>query len=407
MDFLPSTLATSALLLSVSRGTTSSNCSPSLSRRTSYADVLDTCLRGVLAAEAASPFAAGAAAAADTDTDATDVDTDTDADTSSSQAEGDNREVACLRRVLECVELLGSSLAKRYPAVAAAAASAAEGIARYAGFPLPASGGVGAAAVAAAATATTAVVAAGGSGNGGGMSGVNKPPKVSTTPVAIAKSRRCSTPTGVEGIMHIEMDAIRSGSGGGNGNSNSNSDVPVQQQPPSANEALGGKCSGGGGDDPTSVAMDTAGHGAPAAVAATTTATATSNQPQQQEQGRRRRPTPFATAAAAASTAPRQRVGRVRGGSFSYSDEDIAFARASKRSAEALGHSERGSGFGAPATRSSGGGLGGNRGGGGRVVGTGGGAKRAMISSSAPPLPSSSSSLAVVGAVLGGTATLG
>lgn len=361
MDFLPSTLATSALLLSVSRG--SSVTSSSSVRPTSHADVLDTCWNGVLAAKAAS-----------------------DTDTSLADAVDGDRDAMSLRRVLECVELLGSSLAKRYPTVAAAAALAAEGVARYAGLPLPR--GVGAAAVAL-----------------GGSGGVLKaPPRVSTTPVAVVeKGPRCATPTGVEGIMHIEMDAIGSASGGGGDSSNGSSDAdvhehyqkPQQQQDTSANKMLGGKGSCGAGGP--SVAADASKDRKSAAAAGVATVPVTAKQQPPPPPQRRRRLTRFTTAAAAATATTtttaavrHKETNRVGGSFFSYSDEAIAFARASKRSAEALGHSERGSGFGAPVSRK----------GGGTFMVIGGGVKRVRIPSSVPPR-TASSSLNVVTAVIG------
>ena len=323
MDFLPSTLATSALLLSVSRGTPAPPSSASCTSLppTSHADVLDACWKGV-----PSPPASEEGADADTESDGGGVP---------------------LRRVLDCVQLLGSSLSHRYPTVAAAAESAAEGIARYAGWPLPSAG----CRVAAAAAPRA------------GVAKKKAAPQVSTTPVAVNKSRRCATPTGVDGIMHIEMDAIRGvGAGTGGDNDDGHADEQeAQQQKSSANEApgtstVGGAAIGTGVDGP---------------------APAGSLQPRH-----RRRPSAFTTTGSATSTAaiaPQQQqkrqAARVSADSFAYTDEDIAFARASKRSADALGHSESGSGFGAPASRC------------GRVGTGGGGAKAAKLSRSPPPPP--------------------
>ncbi|CAM9101675.1 unnamed protein product [Scytosiphon promiscuus] len=401
VDFLPSTLATAALLLSVSRGTSTSEpatpppSSPApssgLLRPTSHADVLDTCRR-ITSQDGTAAAVIGA-------------------DGSSSSVGTGGGAAGSLHRVLECVQLLGSSLAERYPAVGAASASAAEGLARYAGLPVPS--GVGE------------------RGRKEAAAVVTPPPGpskvVTTTPVAVAKSRRCATPTGVEGIMHIEMDAIRSASAGGGGSDGAGGtgDVVVDEQkqqqreqrssPSETGVLLGGKvgngdgidagvgASGGEGAAPSVII----GNGSAAAAAAAASGAPTTDGGQQQ----RRRPTPIATVAAAGPNSTtvterqrQHRSTRVRSESFTYTNEEIAFSRAAKqksaqlhqaaaamanvatagggggrggamgvsevapdatavmsnksrkRSAEALGHCESGSGFGAPVSRFGGGG---------------------------------------------------
>ncbi|CAM9876847.1 unnamed protein product, partial [Ectocarpus sp. 6 AP-2014] len=363
VDFLPSTLATAALLLSASRGGGGGAAATAAAsvRPTSHADVLDACWKGPAEADAASDGAAGAA------------------------VDGcGGTGVASLRRVLECVQLLGSSLAERYPAVASAARSAAEGVARYAGLPVPRGTSSVPPRREPAARKRAAAAAA-------------------TPPVVAVKGRRCTTPTGVEGIMHIEMDTLRGDEAG----------LQQQQQQPSEHKPPGGAdgaSAGGGGGAPVG------GEGlAPAGSVHV-------KQEHQQPQRRHRRPTPIITAAAGAANngaagQPRhQHHTRARAGrrsswsSFACSDDDIAFSRATKqkraaaaatatatataaamaavtsasaaaspratavdaggdvngavaagsavmscnirkRSAEALGHCESGSGFGAPAAR--------------------------------------------------------
>ncbi|CAN0299215.1 unnamed protein product [Ectocarpus sp. 12 AP-2014] len=355
VNFLPSTLATAALLLSASRGGGGGAVATAAAslRPTSHAEVLDVCWKGPAEADAASDGAAGAA------------------------VDGcGGTGVASLRRVLECVKLLGSSLAERYPAIASAARSAAEGVARYAGLPVP--------------SGTSSVPLR------REPAGRKRAAQAATPPVVAVKGRRCATPTGVEGIMHIEMDTLRRDEAG----------LQQQQHQPSEHKPRGG----GDGASAGSV-------GAGAPVRGEGLAPGRSVHVKQ-EQRRHRRPTPIITAAAGAANNSEagqpqhqhQHNTRARAGmrgsssSFAYTDDDIAFSRATKqkraaatataaamaaitsasaavspratavdagddmngpvaagsalmscnirkRSAEALGHCESGSGFGAPAAR--------------------------------------------------------
>ncbi|CAN0565134.1 unnamed protein product [Ectocarpus sp. 12 AP-2014] len=360
VNFLPSTLATAALLLSASRGGGGGAVATAAAsvRPTSHAEVLDVCWKGPAEADAASDGGAGAA------------------------VDGcGGTGVASLRRVLECVQLLGSSLAERYPAVASAARSAAEGVARYAGLPVP--------------SGTSRVPPR------REPAGRKRAAQAATPPVVAVKGRRCATPTGVEGIMHIEMDTLRGDEAG----------LQQQQHQPSEHKPRGG------GDGASA-----GGVGAGAPVGGEGLAPGGSvhvKQEHQQPQRRHRRPTPIITAAAGAAInseagqPQHQHHTRARAGmrgsssSFAYTDDDIAFSRATKqkraaaatatataaamaavtsasaavspratavdaggdmngavaagsalmscnirkRSAEALGHCENGSGFGAPAAR--------------------------------------------------------
>lgn len=364
MNFLPSTLATAALLLSASRGRGGGAAAAAAAsvRPTSHAEVLDACWKGPAEADAASNGAAGAA------------------------VDGcGGTGVASLRRVLECVQLLGSSLAERYPAVAAAARSAAQGVARYAGLPVP--------------NGTSSVPPR--RESAGRKRAAQAQAQAATPPVVAVKGRRCATPTGVEGIMHIEMDTIRGDEAG-----LQQQQQQHQHQQSSEHKPLGGGdgASAGGGGAPVG------GEGLARAGSVHV------KQEHQQPQRRHRRPTPIITAAAGAANNSadlqhqhhtRARAGR-RGSSssFAYTDDDIAFSRATKqkraaatatataaamaavtlasaagspraaavdaggdmngavaapsavmscnirkRSAEALGHCESGSGFGAPGAR--------------------------------------------------------
>ncbi|CAB1119525.1 unnamed protein product [Ectocarpus sp. CCAP 1310/34] len=360
VNFLPSTLATAALLLSASRGggggaaaTAAASVPP-----TSHAEVLDVCWKGPAEADAASDGAA---------------------------IDGcGGTGVASLRRVLECVLLLGSSLAERYPAVASAARSAAEGVARYAGFPVP--------------SGTSNVPPR------REPAGRKRAAQAATPPVVAVKGRRCATPTGVEGIVHIEMDTLRGGEAG----------LQQQQHQPSEHKPRGSGdgalAGGGGGGGGSSAPVGGEGLGPGGSVHV--------KQEHQLPQGRHRRPTPIITAAAGAANnsaagqpqhqdhTPACAEMRGSSSSFAYSGDDVAFSRATKhtraaatatataaamaavtsastaaspratavdagsdmngavaagsslmscnirkRSAEALGHCESGSGFGAPATR--------------------------------------------------------
>ena len=104
--------------------------------------------------------------------------------------------IASLERVLDCVQLLGTSLAESYPAVAAAAGVTAAEVAQYADRLGANKGGV----------QTLAR-----------SSGAAPKQVALTTPTLAAlpaKSRRCCTPTGVEGIMHIETAAAEGRIGG-------------------------------------------------------------------------------------------------------------------------------------------------------------------------------------------------
>ncbi|CAM9985939.1 unnamed protein product [Ectocarpus fasciculatus] len=230
-----------------------------------------------------------------------------------------------------------------------------------------------------------------------------------TPPVVAVKGRRCATPTGVEGIMHIEMDTIRGDEAG-------LQQRQQQQQLPSEHKPLRG---GVGASAAAAAAAASVGSKGLALAGAVQV----KQEQQQQQQRRHRRPTPIITAPAGAANNhgaagqpqhqhhTRARSGR-RGSSFAYTDDDIAFSRATKqkraaaaataaamaavtsassaaasspratmvdaggdmggavaagagagagaalmscnirkRSAEALGHCESGSGFGAPAAR--------------------------------------------------------
>lgn len=333
VDFMPSTLAISALLLSVSRSDPSAT--------TSHEDMLVACC-GIADADGVPSGCAVSSASF----------------------------ASCsLQRVLECVRLMGSSLADRYPAVGAFADLAAEHITRYAGW--EADDDCTSAAVPESATKLRAACT------------------VEEKQPGATKGRRCCTPTGVEGIMHIEMAAIRNASGGGGGKASDDvagaavpAKRPAAQQPSSIR---GGGVLGLQGTSPK--------HARPTPISAA---------------GRPPRRVSSCTAAPAAAAAP---VARQR--SFSFSDGDIAFVAVAankkklasaagdvqaatstgggalmgagatglktncgfsawnpfssaaavagqggtmslagrKRSAGALGHCESGSGFGAPALR--------------------------------------------------------
>lgn len=155
VDFLPSTLATSALLLSVSHkprpvSVTSPKPPGASAIVITHDDVLDTCCKTV----------AG---------------------------------IPSLQRVMECVRLLSLSFSQSYPAVAAAAQVAFARVTRYANRPTAVGGGIDA-------VLTQATV-------GGAFASVtrSKTPESGTVP---SKGRRCCTPTGIEGIVHIENAAI-------------------------------------------------------------------------------------------------------------------------------------------------------------------------------------------------------
>lgn len=155
VDFLPSTLATSALLLSVSHNprpvsVTSPKPPGSSAIVITHEDVLDTCCRTV----------AG---------------------------------IPSLQRVMECVRLLSLSFSESYPAVAAAAQVASARVTRYANRPTAVGGGI---------DAVLAQATVGGVFAGAARSNT---PESGTVP---AKGRRCCTPTGIEGIVHIENAAI-------------------------------------------------------------------------------------------------------------------------------------------------------------------------------------------------------
>lgn len=154
VEFLPSTLAISALLLSASRA----------EAVTSHYDVLDTCAAlGTIS----------------------------------------------LDRVLECIRLLGSSLAKRYPAASAAADIAGDHVSRYTGSDSDGTDSDDSEVGEASANAECAEVAA-------------AVVSIAVSPLgAPLKKRRCSTPTGVDGILHIEMAAIRTASADGSASSGS------------------------------------------------------------------------------------------------------------------------------------------------------------------------------------------
>lgn len=359
VEFMPSTLAISALLLSVSRSHPSA--------ATSHEDMLEVCCGKAGAAAGA----AGAGAAAATP----------DGEEPVSSA---NFASCALQRVLECVRLLGSSLADRYPAAGAAADLAAEHVTRYAGWEKD--GGRSSAAVpeSAAAKKLRARTA----------EEKQPSPPAAAEAAGVAKGRRCSTPTGVEGIMHIEMAAIRNASvavGGGGGSKASDGGVAVPAKRPAAQQPssirAGGVVDGERAKSPK--------HPRPTPISST------AGRPPRVGTGC------ASAAAAAAAAAP---VARQR--SFSFSDGDIAFvavaaknkklaspaaqgARATvaaggaimggattilekkdgfsawnpfssaalasrggtlssagrKRSAGALGHCESGSGFGAPTLR--------------------------------------------------------
>lgn len=158
VDFLPSTLATSALLLSVSHNpcpvsVTSTKPPASSAIVITHEDVLDTSCRTV----------AG---------------------------------IPSLQRVMECVRLLSLSFSQSYPAVAAAAQVASARVTRYANRPTAVGGGIDA-------VLPQATVGAGIAG--AARSSVSNTPESSVAP---AKGRRCCTPTGIEGIVHIEKSAI-------------------------------------------------------------------------------------------------------------------------------------------------------------------------------------------------------
>lgn len=252
LDFSPSTVAISALLLSISRGTASSSPCDKF-----HEDVLDiACVEAVVGG-------------------------------SDSEAKGS----VSLQRVLDCIQLLGSKLSERYPAVASAAAAAAARVARYGGL------------------VDKEVMASVEVASAGGAPGIKQSGTITPLPAGVRpKGRRCSTPTGVEGIMHIEMAAIRDASsvGGeekaGDGRDGAKGAAPVRNGGTGA-----GKC--GNDEVKTDAGMKQA------------------------------RPSAFKQTRHGASA---EAVGggesgnisggkRSRAGSFAFSDEDIAFARASKK----------------------------------------------------------------------------
>lgn len=294
LRFFPSTVGMSALLLSASRP----------EAVTSHADLLDTCVTAT----------AGAA------------------------------NQISLERVLDCTRVLGASLARRYPAAGAAADIAAEEVMRYAGFDVEAEADVDVARDLAAVDTGAALVSSSDSSAGAdvGARGAAAVPGSSISPVPPAKKRRCSTPTSVDGIMHIELAAFRAGAGDGVG---------------------GSDCSG---------SRDSR------ASASVPVATAPTSRRLQRRGINPHRPTPAAAAAALGARA------------FSFSDDEMVFTAAGqegvrnekvgaacvrsasrkswqpkelstsvvgcavgrrKRSADALGHCETGSGFGAPVPR--------------------------------------------------------
>lgn len=307
LEFYPSTLAMSAVLLSASRP----------EAVTSHADVLDACVTAV----------------------------------------GVSNNLISLERILDCIRLVGASLAKRLPAAGAAADIAAEQVIRYAALDVEAEVDV--------ARDLAAVETTMSSGRGSG------------SPVPPAKKRRCSTPTSVDGIVHIEMAGMldataASGDNDGAGAIGVGSNASLACSRSSAVMTSSG---GGGGEQSSNVA-----------VAA-------------REKGSRRsanphRPTPYAAPSAHGVMASTAAALGAR--AFSFSDDEVILAQGAKRgvvssvfiaapentpwqpqqlssrrlpsssssvcsmgsrkrSAEALGHCESGSGFGAPMPRCGGG----------------------------------------------------
>lgn len=151
LEFLPSTLAISAILLSASRP----------EALTSHEDVLNA-LTAVIGMS----------------------------------------ELIPLERVSDCTRVLGASLAKRYPAAAMAADRANYHVARYLGLEEEVEADV-ARDLAAVQTSNIHV----------GSARLTKVVESNrtVTPVSHSKKRRCSTPTSVDGIMLIEMAAVRDG----------------------------------------------------------------------------------------------------------------------------------------------------------------------------------------------------
>lgn len=257
---MPSTLAVSALLLSVSRSDPSAT--------TSHEDMLVTCCGRADADGVPSGCAVSSASFAS----------------------------CSLQRVLECVRLMGSSLSDRYPAVGASADLAAEHITRYAGWKADDD----CTSVAVPESATTKLRAA--------CTVEEKQP-------GATKGRRCSTPTGVEGIMHIEMAAIRNASGVGGGKASDGvAGAAVPAKRPAAQQLS--SIRGGGAVDLHGTSPK---HARPTPISVA---------------GRPPRRVSSCTAAPAAAAAP---VARQR--SFSFSDGDIAFVAvaANKKVASAAG----------------------------------------------------------------------
>lgn len=216
-----------------------------------------------------------------------------------------------LRSILDCVRLLERHLADEYPTVASAASHAADRVARYAGIadePRPrgsatgndvrvggGSGGEGAA-------VNAAVASDGAGGAAAGLAG-RKKLAVGSSKIAAAgqaKSRRCSTPTGVEGIVHIEMAAIRNSSvdngGGGLAGGGARESVGAVHEPAKLSSLDKSAAAGvgvGGGEGKST-------------------------------QQKHPRPAPCATRPCG-------------GGSFPFSSEDVAFARAAKRRKKLVG----------------------------------------------------------------------
>lgn len=299
VDFLPSTVATATILVSVSLGPSSPySSSPSSlssdravsepemdyfafdlasrpsSAAASHEDVLQTCCIGY----------------ADTQDDAA--------------------AAAQLRSILKCVRLLEHHLAAEHPAISAAASDAADRVARYAGLVdeprqrggangngVNGSGGGGA--------KIKVASGAGGASEGGAELGGRKKVSAVGSAAGQAKGRRCSTPTGVEGIVHIEMAAIRNSSvdnsvGSGAESGGAEGGVGVVNEP----AKLSGPAKISGLDKSAVVAAPKA---ASSAAGGDGEGTVTQHP----------RPAPCAT--------------RPSGGSFRFSSEDVAFARAAKR----------------------------------------------------------------------------
>lgn len=307
MEFLPSTLAISSLLLSASRP----------EAVTSHEDVLDMCASvGIVA----------------------------------------------LDRVLQCVRLLGSSLAKRYPAASAAADIAAEYLARYVGIDSTESHSKLAGSSYSTSCSGKAAKKAG-SGRKTSASGMVMDDGARTgdsaSPLPALKKRRCSTPTGVDGIVHIEMAAIRTASVKGSAaaaaatGASGTEDHDGRQGSEGSQRSANGEAEASGSGAATG--SDAGGGGSGITIGRKDPATV--NRP---------RPT-LSTASLAcqsrggfsfpeddlrfASLPKHRRMGYSSASTLSSCAQDELVMTGRKRSAEVLGHCESGSGFGAPVLR--------------------------------------------------------